>query len=128
MLTGRTARAIGSTRGSIQGLGLAIAQAIAKAMAQASAPAAGHGIETPTQGGPIAAALAAMTGGRGATLQPRLMLWLPVRRGDIAVFLCGDAAAGITGITGIALPLDGGRTALQPMCARPGWPRRAGPR
>lgn len=121
MLTGRTARAIGSTRGSIQGLGLAIA----KATAQASAPAAGHGIETPTQGGPIAAALAAMTGGRGATLQPRLMLWLPVRMGNIAGFLCGDAAAGITGI---ALPLDGGRTALQPMCARPGWPRRAGPR
>jgi 3-hydroxybutyrate dehydrogenase len=40
--------------------------------------------------------------------QPNLTLLSPERIGDIAVFLCSDAAAGITGI---ALPVDGGWTA-----------------
>jgi 3-hydroxybutyrate dehydrogenase len=40
--------------------------------------------------------------------QPNLSLLPPERIGDVAVFLCGEAAAGITGV---ALPVDGGWTA-----------------
>lgn len=40
--------------------------------------------------------------------QPNLTLLPPGRIGDVAAFLCGDAAAGITGV---ALPVDGGWTA-----------------
>ncbi|MBL8326878.1 MAG: 3-hydroxybutyrate dehydrogenase [Rubrivivax sp.] len=40
--------------------------------------------------------------------QPNLTLLPPARIGDVAVFLASDAAAGITGI---ALPVDGGWTA-----------------
>ncbi|HMM84550.1 3-hydroxybutyrate dehydrogenase [Azohydromonas sp.] len=40
--------------------------------------------------------------------QPNLTLLPPGRIGDVAVFLCGEAAAGITGV---ALPVDGGWTA-----------------
>ncbi len=40
--------------------------------------------------------------------QPNLTLLPPERIGDVATFLCGDAAAGITGV---ALPVDGGWTA-----------------
>ncbi len=40
--------------------------------------------------------------------QPNLTLLPPERIGDAAVFLCSDAAAGITGV---ALPIDGGWTA-----------------
>ena len=40
--------------------------------------------------------------------QPNLTLLPPERIGDVAVFLCGEAAAGITGV---ALPVDGGWTA-----------------
>lgn len=40
--------------------------------------------------------------------QPNQTLLPPERIGDVAVFLCGDSAAGITGV---ALPVDGGWTA-----------------
>ena len=71
--------------------------------------------ETPIIAPQIEARAAQWGGDRAAGIrdllrekQPNLTLLPPERIGDVAVFLCGDAAAGITGV---ALPVDGGWTA-----------------
>lgn len=71
--------------------------------------------DTPLIQPQIDARAAAVGGDRAAGVrellrekQPNLTLLPPARIGDVAVFLCGPAAAGITGI---ALPVDGGWTA-----------------
>jgi 3-hydroxybutyrate dehydrogenase len=63
----------------------------------------------------IEARAAALGGDRQAGIrellrekQPNLSLLPPAHIGEVAVFLCGAAAAGITGV---ALPVDGGWTA-----------------
>ncbi len=71
--------------------------------------------DTPIIAPQIEARAAALGGDRAAGIrdllrekQPNQTLLPPERIGDVAVFLCGDAAAGITGV---ALPVDGGWTA-----------------
>jgi len=71
--------------------------------------------ETPILGPQIAARAAQFGGDRDAAIrdllkekQPNLALLPPSRIGEVAAFLCSELAAGITGV---ALPVDGGWTA-----------------